>query len=96
MILSARLDPSAGLLHADGSWRWHPSNASPVLDESGRVSAYMGIAREITQRKQQEAQIHHLAHHDLLTGLPNRSIHPDGIEPKTLPQAWSIHGRRFP
>lgn len=66
--------------HADGSWRWHTSNASPVLDEAGRVSAYLGIAREITERKQQEAQIHHLAHHDLLTGLPNRAMFFDRLE----------------
>ncbi len=37
-------------------------------------------AREITERKQQEAQIHHLAHHDLLTGLPNRAMFFDRLE----------------
>ena len=32
------------------------------------------IARDITERKLAEQRIHHLAHHDDLTGLPNRSL----------------------
>lgn len=34
---------------------------------------FIGIVRDITERKQTEARIAHLAHHDFLTGLPNRA-----------------------
>jgi PAS domain S-box-containing protein len=42
--------------HADGSWRWHVTNAVPIRDAAGRVVSGEGIARDITERKQAESQ----------------------------------------
>lgn len=39
-----------------------------------------GIARDITARKQAESVIHFQAYHDLLTGLPNRSLLKDRLQ----------------
>jgi diguanylate cyclase (GGDEF)-like protein/PAS domain S-box-containing protein len=39
-----------------------------------------GVFRDITERKQAEAQIEHQAYHDSLTGLPNRSLLLDRLE----------------
>ncbi len=47
---------------------------SAVLDAQGIVSHYIGISIDITDRKQSEERIHFLAHHDMLTELPNRSL----------------------
>jgi diguanylate cyclase (GGDEF)-like protein/PAS domain S-box-containing protein len=47
---------------------------SAVLDAQGIVSHYIGISIDITDRKQSEERIHFLAHHDVLTDLPNRSL----------------------
>jgi len=33
----------------------------------------LGVLRDITARRHSEARIHYLAHHDMLTGLPNRA-----------------------
>lgn len=48
------------------------STKGPLLDASGAAVGMFGIARDVTERKLAEARIEHLAHFDLLTGLPNR------------------------
>jgi len=65
------------VLHVDGSWRWHTSNAVPVRDAFGQVVGYEGIASDITERKRMEGQIHHMAFYDALTKLPNRRLLSD-------------------
>ena len=37
--------------HKDGSWRIHTSNSSVKRDETGKVINFLGIARDITDRK---------------------------------------------
>lgn len=45
----------------------------PVLVEGQVVGVYT-IVRDITERKQAEWQMNYMAHHDELTGLPNRRL----------------------
>lgn len=40
--------------HHDNTWRWLVTNASAICDADGRVTAFMGIAHDITERKQTE------------------------------------------
>lgn len=47
---------------------------SAVLDDAGEVTHYVGVFRDITHIKRSEEQLAFLAHHDPLTGLPNRSL----------------------
>jgi PAS domain S-box-containing protein len=48
------------VLHKDGNWRWHTTNASPLLDDSGKVVAYIAIGHDITERKRAEAILRNL------------------------------------
>ncbi len=47
---------------------------SALKDEAGRVVNYVGVFADISQIKHSEAQLEYLAHHDPLTGLPNRAL----------------------
>ncbi len=44
----------------------------PVPSPEGSIDHYVHSFTDISERKAAERQIHHLAHHDALTGLPNR------------------------
>ncbi len=45
-----------------------------VRDGSGAVSRYVGVFSDISELKRSAAQLDFLAHHDPLTGLPNRLV----------------------
>ncbi len=45
-----------------------------IVDEQGRTRNFISICADITHIKLQQAKLDHLAHHDTLTGLPNRML----------------------
>ena len=61
-------------VHRDrnGHWIDVSLSMSPVIGPDGRVNGVAAIARDITERKEFEAQLQFLADHDVLTGLFNR------------------------
>ena len=63
----------------DGQERWFCINGQPVFDEDGRFAGYRGTGSDITARKMTEQRVHHVAQHDVLTGLPNRSLLQDRL-----------------
>ncbi|MEW6433997.1 MAG: EAL domain-containing protein [Myxococcota bacterium] len=74
-------------LHRDGHWQgelWNRRKSGAVYpewatltvirDEQGRVSNYAAVFSDISAVKRSQEQISYLAHHDHLTGLPNRAL----------------------
>jgi diguanylate cyclase (GGDEF)-like protein/PAS domain S-box-containing protein len=59
-------------LKADGSVCPLESRSGVILDEQGRCQRVVVVAHDISERRQAEERIHHLAFHDPLTQLPNR------------------------
>ncbi|HMA63563.1 MAG: PAS domain S-box protein, partial [Fibrobacterota bacterium] len=43
--------------HLNGEWRWHTSSANPLLDGSGAVIGFDGIARDITANRNAETEL---------------------------------------
>ena len=64
----------------DGRTVWIRDRAQPVRDSKGRVVLEHGFMFDITELKEAEAQIAHLAYHDKLTGLPNRALFERTLE----------------
>ncbi|MDD4930319.1 MAG: EAL domain-containing protein [Gallionella sp.] len=52
---------------------------SPVRQSDGRVTNYLAIKEDITEKKQAEARIAQLAYFDSLTGLPNQVLLKDRV-----------------
>ncbi|WP_375454645.1 diguanylate cyclase domain-containing protein [uncultured Methylobacterium sp.] len=59
----------------DGSWVWVEVTFSRTRTaEGGHDHGYVASVRDITERKEAEHRIEHLARHDALTDLPNRTL----------------------
>ena len=62
--------------HRDGSWRWHVSNGSPLRNQSGTVTGYVGIGRDVTDTKRSEEalQLSELRYKSLAENFPDGAL----------------------
>ncbi len=57
-----------------GARRVFLSSKTPLMNVGGGVCGILTTSIDITDRKQAENYLSHMAHHDSLTGLPNRTL----------------------
>ncbi len=67
-------------------------NITAVTNSRNEVTHYVGTMTDITERKESEKRIEHLAFYDLLTDLPNRRLLMDRLSQAMMGSARS---RRF-
>lgn len=54
--------------------------ATPLLDRLGKLVGAVSVFRNVTAEQQLTERLIHAAHHDVLTGLPNRNLLKDRIK----------------
>jgi len=80
-------------LHKNGMWSgeiWNKRkngklfpewlSITVVRNDFGDITNYVSIFTDISRQKDIEQKLSHLAHHDQLTGLPNRTLFTDRLE----------------
>ena len=64
----------------DGSLVWELASISPVCDESGVITHFVGVKEDISELKRLQKELEQMAHSDQLTGLCNRTLFMDRLE----------------
>jgi diguanylate cyclase (GGDEF)-like protein/PAS domain S-box-containing protein len=67
-------------LYVNGEERWWSLNGRPVGSSKAKESGWRGFMADISEAKEAEAKIAYMAHFDLLTGLPNRTLFNADLE----------------
>ncbi len=65
--------------HKSGRLFWERALISPLRDEQGQITHYVGIKEDITTQKTYEKELEYQATHDILTGLANRALLKDRL-----------------
>jgi len=89
-----RYDIEYRIRHRDGHWVWLQSRGKVVEHAAdGTALRMLGTRMDISDRKQAEARIAHLAFYDGLTGLPNRRLLMDRLHQAIAKSArTAVHG----
>ena len=67
-------------LRKNGELFWNDLHVTPVHDENGKVTHFIGILNDVTASKQRTDHLEHEVNHDSLTGLANRNLLWDRLE----------------
>ena len=63
----------------DGTARWISVSVSPVRDEDGRLTHFVNVFSDVSERVGYELELQRQANHDSLTGLANRNLLADRL-----------------
>jgi diguanylate cyclase (GGDEF)-like protein/PAS domain S-box-containing protein len=73
----------------DGDLYYEDKTITPLQDSDGRITHYISTGRDVTEQLQARDRLLHLATHDPLTDLPNRTALAERIETAIARAAWT-------
>lgn len=73
----------------DGSLYYEEKTVTPLKDDDGAITHFISTGHDITARMQTQERLQFLAHHDVLTGLPNRSLFMDRLKQALAYARWN-------
>ncbi len=73
------LSGSCVLIRRDGIESAIEDSAAPIHDRRGQVTGAVMVFHDVTQAREMSERMSYLAHHDYLTGLPNRLLLDDRL-----------------
>ncbi len=73
----------------DGALYYEEKTITPLKDAKGNITHFVSTGKDITERMQTQERLHHLAHHDILTDLPNRMLFMDRLEHALSRARWA-------
>ncbi len=59
-------------------------SVSPLFDEKGDLRNFLAVQQDISEKRRLEEEVHYLAYHDVLTGLPNRTLFQDRLQQEII------------
>ncbi|QWR76319.1 EAL domain-containing protein [Candidatus Magnetomonas plexicatena] len=71
-------------MRKDGTLYWEYLSISPIKNPNGDITHFIAVKLDDTERKRMEEHLRQLAHHDVLTGLPNRTLFEDRVKQSVL------------
>jgi len=76
-------------LRKTGDAVWALLSTSPQFDSAGAYAGAFAMVTDISDRKQSQEQLQHMAQHDALTGLPNRTLLLDRLNQAIARARWN-------
>ncbi|MDH4135062.1 MAG: diguanylate cyclase, partial [Gammaproteobacteria bacterium] len=72
----------------DATLYYETKTITPQRDLDGKITHFVSTGKNVTEQMLFHEQIQHLAHHDALTGLPNRVLLMDRLEQAISRSKW--------
>ncbi|WP_440903338.1 EAL domain-containing protein [Catenovulum sp. SX2] len=63
-----------------GEIYYEEKTITPLKNDQGEITHFVSTGKDITERMEIQANLRHLAFHDVLTGLPNRALFNDRLK----------------